>query len=50
MFVLVAYSDMEECIGKKSVWILVTQHVKLNSFVANMDLASTILLSGKSYP
>lgn len=50
LFVLVAYSEMEECVGKKSVLMLVTQHVRLNNFVANMYLTSTVLLSGKSYP
>lgn len=50
LFVLVTYSEMEERVGTKSVLILVTQHVKLNNFVANMYLTSTVLLSGKNYP
>lgn len=41
---------MEESVGKKSVLILVTQHVKLNNFVANIYLTSTILLSGTNAP
>lgn len=39
---------MEECVGKESVLILVTQHVKLNNCIANTYLTSTILLSSRN--